>query len=228
MRIRKNIKATSKEYDDFFDVAAIEDALRIMGFAYLEMNFYRRIEPSKDIVMYAEMFDDAVIIDFYLNGQKEDSTTLTDPKEVISWVEDKLEGQGISNVKIVESEELDMQDDGIYHSSKILSSKATRIISRQKTSTKDFADKLMRVKSSNVWSYAFNPKDEYVGDMLMQFKDSNGGPGNVYIYYDVPNKIWRRLVAAPSKGHAFYELIRNNYTYAKLTGDKRTKLPNGI
>ena len=62
----------------------------------------------------------------------------------------------------------------------------------------------------------------------MQFKRKDGGPGDIYIYYNVPNKIWQRLVASPSKGHAFWALIRNVYTYAKLTGDKRTKLANGI
>jgi hypothetical protein len=62
----------------------------------------------------------------------------------------------------------------------------------------------------------------------MQFKAKNGGPGDIYIYYDVPTKIWQRFVAAPSKGHFMWEYIRNVFTYAKLTGDKRTHLPNGI
>ena len=64
--------------------------------------------------------------------------------------------------------------------------------------------------------------------MLMQFKAKDGGPGDIYIYYNVPTKIWQRLVAAPSKGHFMWENIRNIFTYAKLTGDKRTKLANGI
>ena len=67
-----------------------------------------------------------------------------------------------------------------------------------------------------------------MGDMLMQFKAKNGGPGDIYIYYNVPNKLWQRFVAAPSVGHFFWENIRNVFTYAKLTGDKRTKLANGI
>jgi hypothetical protein len=64
--------------------------------------------------------------------------------------------------------------------------------------------------------------------MLVQFKGNNGGPGDIYIYYDVPNKIWRQFVAAPSKGAYFWRYIRNTFTYAKLTGDKRTKLKNGV
>ena len=62
----------------------------------------------------------------------------------------------------------------------------------------------------------------------MQFKAKNGGPGDIYIYYNVPIKIWQRLVAASSKGNFFWRFIRNIYTYAKLTGDKKTKLANGI
>ena len=64
--------------------------------------------------------------------------------------------------------------------------------------------------------------------MLVQFKGNNGGPGDIYIYYDVPNKVWRQFVSAPSKGAYFWRYIRNTFTYAKLTGDKRTKLKNGV
>lgn len=222
------VRANTEDYEDYFNITDIEDALRIMGFTYLEMNFFRREDPDQSIVMYAELFDDAVILDMYVDSEKVDTTTLTDPEELITWVETHLAEYGIENVKIVTPEEIELVDDGVFPSSAILSSKTTRIISRKKTSTKDMADKLLRVKSSNVWAYAFNPKTEEVGDMLMQFKGKNGGPGDIYIYYDVPTKIWRRLVAAPSVGHAFWALIRHNYTYAKLTGDKRTKLPNGI
>ncbi len=223
MIIHKKIKANTEEFEDYFDVEGITDALQLMGFAYLEMNFFRRMDPEKDLVIYGELFDDAIIIDVYDDGVKSDSKTIVKPTELIDYIEDVLKDRGIENVKIVQPEELDMGDDGITLSSSVFAASK-----RKKTSTRDFVDKLMRVKSSNVWAYAFNPKDDQVGDMLMQFKSANGGPGDIYIYYDVPSKIWQRLVAAPSKGHSFWELIRNNYTYAKLTGDKRTKLANGI
>lgn len=218
------IKASKSDYEDYFDTLAIEDALELMGFRYLEMNFYRREDPQKDLVMYGETFSDAVIIDVYEDNQKISSETLTTPEDLIQYVEGILKSKGIENVKIVEAEELDLADNGLSLRKKVEAKSATRT----KLSTKDFADKLIRVKSSNVWAYAFNPKDEYIGDMLMQFKGPNGGPDDIYIYYDVPSKIWRRLVASPSVGHAFWQLIRNKYKYAKLTGDKRTKLPNGI
>lgn len=251
------LRASKEEYEDSFDINAIEDALRLMGFAYLEMNFFRRQDPEADLVMYAELFDDAVILDAYEKNQKIDSITTSEPEEIITFVEKILGDHDIENIKIIEADELEALDCGI-HPRSVMAAKHKKkrgkrkhgsrgrsqtppaqsytsapstsggSNKRQRTSTRDFADKLSRVRSSNVWAYAFNPKDEYVGDMLMQFKGTNGGPGDIYIYYDVPTKIWRRLVASPSKGHAFWKLIRNNYTYAKLTGDKRTKLPNGI
>lgn len=253
------VRAHTEEYEDYFDLEAIQDALTLMGFAYLEMNFYRRLDPNEDIVFYAELFDDGLIVDYYENNQREDTTTITKATDLITFVEDKLKAKGIENVKIVQADELDMLDTGISPRSVMAAKKRKKhgkrkhgkrgksqtqpstpsqsyatpsmpgkSASRQKTSTRDFAAKLKQVRSSNVWAYAFNPKNEQVGDLLMQFKNKNGGPGDVYIYYDVPNKIWHRLAVAESKGHAFWQLIRHKYTYAKLTGDKRTKLPNGI
>jgi len=225
------VVANTEDYEDFLDLPEIEQALKLLGFTYLEMNFFRK--NCGDIVIYVELFDDAIIVDVYKDNQKIDSKTISEPSELISYVEKVCEDNNIELFKVVTSDEIEMSDDGIYPSSSLFASKYTikaksASRSRQKTTTRDFVDKLSRVKSSNVWAYAFNPKDEYIGDMLMQFKDKNGGPADIYIYYDVPSKIWRRLVAAPSKGHAFWELIRNRYKYAKLTGDKRTKLPNGI
>ncbi len=97
-------------------------------------------------------------------------------------------------------------------------------------SSKDITKKMVRCRSSNMWSYAINVKDPNMryGDLYIQFKGANGGPDDVYVYYDVPTALYRRLVAAPSKGHFFHQYIRNNFIYAKLTGDKKTHLKNGI
>lgn len=96
--------------------------------------------------------------------------------------------------------------------------------------TKDLAKKLVRVKSSNVWAIGINVRHQgdTTGDVLAQFKGKNGGPGDVYIYYDVPIKVYNRWVAATSIGHFFWKYIRNNFMYSKLTGDKRGKLRNAI
>jgi hypothetical protein len=97
-------------------------------------------------------------------------------------------------------------------------------------SSKDITKNMVRVRSSNMWSYAMNVKDPKMqyGDLYIQFKGALGGPDDIYVYYDVPTALYRRLVAAPSKGHFFHQYIRNNFIYAKLTGDKKTKLKNGI
>ncbi|MCM1226121.1 MAG: KTSC domain-containing protein [Clostridium sp.] len=96
--------------------------------------------------------------------------------------------------------------------------------------TKNLANDLVRVRSSNVWAYGLNIKNrkDKTGDLLVQFKNKNGGAGDVYIYYDVPVMIYRRWQSAPSKGHYFWVYIRNNFNYSKLTGDKRGKLGNAV
>lgn len=97
-------------------------------------------------------------------------------------------------------------------------------------STRDLSKNLVRVKSSNIWAYTINIKDNKAktGDVLCQFKGKNGGPGDIYIYYDVPVRLWQKWLAAQSKGHFFWQYIRNNFWYKKLTGDKKTYLKNGI
>lgn len=96
--------------------------------------------------------------------------------------------------------------------------------------TQNLADQLFRVKSSNVWAYRLfmRSRKDKTGDLIVQFKDKNGGGGNVYIYYDVPFTLFRRWQATQSKGHFFWKHIRNYFKYSKLTGDKIGKLPNAI
>lgn len=95
---------------------------------------------------------------------------------------------------------------------------------------KKLSDDLIRVKSSNIWSYGINIKDAKLkkGDVIVQFKDAHGGPGDLYQYMDVPITVWRKWVATTSKGHFLWQYIRNNYKYRKLTGDKKGKLPNAL
>lgn len=224
------IKATVEKVEDF-QKDDMKDALKLMGFDYLEMNFYRRVDLDGDLVIYGELYDDAILITVYKNNQEVDSQQFTSAIRFIDFVEYILKEYDIETGEIIDPDELVIADNGIITSAtKVFAKGFNRhdTSKRNKTTTQDFVKKLARVKSSNVWSYAFQPKDDKLGDMLMQFKAKNGGPGDIYIYYNVPAKIWQRLVAAPSKGHAFWELIRNVYTYAKLTGDKRTHLPNGI
>ena len=96
--------------------------------------------------------------------------------------------------------------------------------------TKNLAQNLVRVRSSNVWAIGFNVRNQgdNVGDLIMQFKEKNGGAGDLYIYYNVSLKDYRRLIGSTSVGHQFWVAIRNNYSYSKLSGNKRGVLPNAI
>lgn len=97
-------------------------------------------------------------------------------------------------------------------------------------SSRDITRSMVRVKSSNVWAYTINIKDNKskVGDVYVQFKGEHGGPGDVYVLYDVPVSVYRKWQGATSKGHFYWQYLRNNYYYSKLTGDKRGKLRNAI
>ena len=64
------------------------------------------------------------------------------------------------------------------------------------------------LKLSNVKKYG-----DKTGDMFIQFKGRNGGPGEIYQYFDVPISLWRRFVSAPSKGHFFYVNVRSKFKY---------------
>lgn len=98
------------------------------------------------------------------------------------------------------------------------------------SNSKDITKDMVRVRSSNVWAYNIDIKHygDKTGDVVVQFKGPNGGPGDIYMYFDVPVLLYRKWHTAPSKGHFFWEYIRNNYKYRKLTGDKRGKLKNAV
>ena len=104
------------------------------------------------------------------------------------------------------------------------------VAKRQRRSVREIIRDLVRVKSSNVWAIGMEVKDAKagVGDVYVQFKGRNGGAGDVYSYLDVPVRLYQKLVAAPSKGHAFWKYLRNNFLYRKLTGDRRGVLPNAV
>ena len=100
---------------------------------------------------------------------------------------------------------------------------------KKRRQSRDITNHLIRCRSSNVWGYAFDiQEDADTGTLYMQFKNANGGAGDIYRYYDVPWKVYQKLVVAPSKGHLFHKLIRNAFGYSKLTGDKRGKLKNAV
>lgn len=96
--------------------------------------------------------------------------------------------------------------------------------------TRDFAKTMVKVRSSNIWGYNIDIKDNNAdtGDVYVQFKGEDGGPDDIYVYYDVPVRIYRKWHTSPSKGHFFWQYIRGKYKYSKLTGDKKTKQAGGV
>lgn len=96
-------------------------------------------------------------------------------------------------------------------------------------STKEIVKNMKRVKSSNIYSQTINVHDpeNKVGDVYIRFH-KNGVPTWTYVYYDVPIKLYRKWLAAPSKGSFFWHNMRHNFYYTKLDGDKYGKLKNSI
>lgn len=145
----------------------------------------------------------------------------TDIKIICSRSDSKL--YILKNNKVIHCSVSKSADSLIRKIDKIYSSQCTV---RAASDSRD----MVRVKSSNIWGFNIRIKDRKsgVGDVFVQFKGEQGGPGDVYVYYDVPVRTYRRWQTAPSKGHFFWQYIRNFYKYSKLTGDKRGKLANAI
>lgn len=209
---------TSQNSNSFYEDTI--EALQMLGFEPLEMNYYRRIDKIPDssnsqLQLYCELKDDSVEVSAYNDEKCINSSEFDSTLSFIDYVERMLSINGIETAELVSVD-----------SNEILY--GTPIFAKSNFSTRDFIKKLIRVKSSNLWSYAYQPKDTQKGDVLIQFKGAQGGPDDIYIYYDVPAKVWQGFVGAPSKGRFFWQHIRNAVKYAKLTGDKRTHLPNGI
>lgn len=96
--------------------------------------------------------------------------------------------------------------------------------------SREFSKTMVKVRSSNIWGYNIDIRDNDsdTGDVYVQFKGKDGGPDDIYVYYDVPVRLYKKWHTAPSKGHFFWQYIRGKYKYSKLTGDKRTKQDKGV
>ena len=203
--------------------AEIEDALTSIGFTRAAEQFWQDMpvykmsvdgdEHTIDIVVL--VFEDALSLQLYVDG-------LRLPESKVPKVSNDI-GKLLKTVDRF----LAKYDMSIFAFTELDATQSKAIMA---ASTRELAQKLMRVKSSNVWAYYLNVKNygDDKGDLLVQFKARNGGPGDIYIYYDVPIRVFHRWQSAPSKGHYFWQYIRNVYQYHKLTGNKRGVLPNAI
>ena len=60
----KIIKATVEKIEDFRK-DEMKDALALMGFEFVEMNFYRRIDLDGDLSIYVDLYDDGALTTVY-------------------------------------------------------------------------------------------------------------------------------------------------------------------
>lgn len=196
------------EVPDCAGLAELEEAMQVCGF-YSTNNYVREyvcehvgyVIPCADVIVLHDLSDNYT---FY----KYDEIA-----RLILDVDSRLKQAGES-----------------LFAATILIDSAKRQSVMAAINTRDLTSDIVRVKSSNVWGYKFNVKEQgdNTGDLIVQFKGNNGGPGDVYIYYDVPVRVYRRWQSAPSVGHYFWVYIRNNFKYSKLTGNRRGKLPNAV
>lgn len=191
-----------------------KEAMHILGFYQVEDSYeMRSTSGSTKISASASLSKDSISLKFSVNGKRITSATKQNIEDAILCIEETLSKYGWSAFSPVQSS---------------CRRVAQNIFAAINTS--DLSSRLFRVKSSNVWAYRLFMRDRHdkTGDLIVQFKARDGGPGDIYQYYDVPFTLFRRWQATTSKGHFFWKYIRNYYKYAKLTGDKRGKLANAI
>lgn len=169
------------------------------------------INPTAKLLLAYNKDSDNVIVTLYQEGKQ--SKTFKDVEALL------LELDKINKTKIASSKH------SIKPLDQILAAKG-----KKHRSAKEVVNDLIRVKSSNVWAYGVEPHNDNpaIGDIYVQFKGKNGGPGDVYKYYDVYVNLWRKFITAPSKGHFVWKYLRNKFLYSKLTGDRKGVSPNAI
>lgn len=212
---------TSIQSDPY--LVELDDAMRLLGFYVADcttdskIRYHASVDTADSVIcIHIACSVDNILSTYVLKDEEyiKSPFPTSDIGRVIRCTEKLLSKYGVS----------------IFASSSLTSSASQSVAILAGRSTRDIMRDMVRVKSSNVWAYAMNVKnhkDKY-GDVYVQFKDKNGGPGDVYVYYDVPVLTYRRWHSASSKGHYFWRYIRNYFRYSKLTGDKRGKLPNAI
>ena len=204
------------ESSEEVDESEIEDAVRFLGLNEIDENTFGRswVYKGKKSSIQLKKYDDHLSL-ILLDAKKRYRSKQYDFNHV---------------EKLVTDAEYFMQKSGMdstifsYHTS-LDEKNITAKVKKDR-----ITDKLVRTKSSNIWAYGINIADQKsgVGNMYLQFKGKTGGPDDIYIYYDVPVRTYRRFITAPSKGHFFWKYIRNVFQYSKLTGNKHGVLPNAI
>jgi hypothetical protein len=229
-QIEKNDESFSSHFSEF------TKAMEMLGFEPSKDNFYGntpvyegfyKIEeplaseyenPSyKRIEVRVMYYENEISVDYWINHQRVPKSLK--PKE------------SASVDKTIKAIERFLSKHGIdIFASTMMVATTDRQSIMAAINTRDLSRNLARTRSSNIWAYGINVRNykDKVGDVVVQFKDKTGGPGHVYIYYDVPVRVYQRWMSSPSKGHYFWQYIRPIYKYSKLTGNKRGVLPHAV
>lgn len=73
-------------------------------------------------------------------------------------------------------------------------------------STRELSKTFRKVDSSNIYAVAYDASSR---TMLVRFH-KGGVPSATYVYYDVPDKVYRAFFTKPSAGKHFWKEVRNN------------------
>ena len=199
----------------------------------MEISFYRKLQHGMEVYFSSDSDKFSIInlgSEYYIRIRD-----MNKEWKYPTWKNNKFKTIEEAHVWLSLQDWKNAADDHIEYDDSVFINMAFTALSDRQTvlaaiNTKNLAKDLVRVRSSNVWAYGLNIRNrkDKTGDLLVQFKNKSGGAGDLYIYYDVPTMVYRRLQSAPSKGHYFWVYIRNNFKYSKLTGDKRGKLANAV
>lgn len=213
--------ATIDNIDTINTESDITEAMKLLGLSQDTLNCNRysaTIKTTTDITidMNVVWSNGVANICASINGKSIPEYRLPKPSSVIS--------------KVICSTEMFLHRYGINVADSDINDYTQNTAISAAINTRNLAQNIVKVKSSNVWGYTINVKNrkDKFGDVIVQFKGENGGPGDMYIYYDVPVLTYRRWHSAPSKGHYFWKYIRNYFKYSKLTGDRKGKLDNAV
>ena len=176
--IDNNKDAENKYESDFID------AMKLLGLEKSTDAFYDNedvytlstvTDSGSDMYIRVIKYPDTIAVDYWINNKRLPNSAK--PADTLNIA------RTIRNIERM----MNKYGYNIFANTAIVD-RQNRFVVMAAASTKDATKNLVKVRSSNVWAYGMNIKDRKskVGDLLVQFKDTQGGPGDIYIYYDVP------------------------------------------
>lgn len=198
--------------------AYYKETLSQLGYEYQEgSSLFQRVDS--DIVSTVYILEDEFIVEFEIEEYSD--------AHLSRYTKEKYRTDDFEELTETIVSYFDEYDINIF-ASIFLDSQTHPVFAS--VSSREITKNMVRVKSSNIWSYCIDIKKygDKFGTVYVQFKGKDGGPEDLYRYYDVPIMVYRKWQGVSSSGHYFWTHIRNVYKYSKLTGDKKGKLPNAV